>query len=672
MGSFLMKFACALPVALAVLLAVTDAEAQEQPLAPATQVASSDSEMDKILSLDISDLTVTSASKRTQKLTDTAAAVYVITQEDIKRSGATTIPDALRMVPGLEVAQTSSDTWAIASRGFNNALSDKLLVMIDGRSIYSPVHSGVYWDDQSTFLPDIERIEVIRGPGSSLWGANAVDGIINIITKNAADTQGNYVSAAVGTAENFVEGRQGGKTDDNTFYRVYGQYSHYGPTQNMNNDDNNDSWYRGRSGFRVDSTPSGQDSYTVQGDVYGGQQNTQQTLPIPVSPFSATTAPDDSSYGGNILARWNHQVSSDSSTSLQAYIDHYSLLQQDIADQHVSTADIQFQNNIKLDDRNNFIWGAGSRFYYEDILGTFEASFNDPSSTHYIFNTFAQDEYAIVRDKVFLTLGSKFEYNDYTGFEFEPSSRIAWHLTDTQMVWAAVSRAVRTPSSIEEDVSLAAEVLPTTPATVFRLEGNPDQKDEDLIAYEIGHRIQPVRNLSFDTTAYYNDFNNLLTLGPPGTPVMSNGLEVVPYEVNNLGSGHVFGAEEAASWNVTSNWRLMGSYTFLKMVLEEPPSNTASLQSTEGLAPEHQFSVRSYWNVTDKVQWDNMLYYVSAITPPAGTYFRYDTRVGWQIVPGIEASLIGRNLLDNEHAEFPATPQAQIPRSALAQISWKF
>jgi hypothetical protein len=423
---------------------------------------------------------------------------------------------------------------------------------------------------------------------------------------------------------------------------------------------------------QIEEQPSGQDSYTVQGDVYGGQQNTMQTLPIPVSPFSATTEPDDTSYGGNILARWNHQISNDSSTSLQAYIDHYSLLEQDIADQHVSTADIQFQNNVKLDDRNNFIWGAGGRFYYEDILGTFEANVNNPSSTHYIFNTFAQDEYALVQDKVFLTLGSKFEYNDYTGFEVEPSSRIAWHITSNQMVWAAVSRAVRTPSSIEEDVSVAAEVLPGTPPTALRIEGNPDQKDEDLVAYEIGHRIQPVHNLSFDTTAFYNDFTNLLTLGPPGTPFFSNGLEVVPYEVNNLGAGHAYGAEEAATWNVTNNWRLMGSYTYLMMDLNEPPSNTQSLAATQALAPHNQFSIRSYWNITDTVQWDNMLYYVSAITAPVDTYFRYDTRIGWQVVPGVEASLIGRNLLDNEHAEFPATPQAEIPRSALAQISWKF
>lgn len=663
-------------VVLSVLLAFlfgTGAQAS-QTLPASQQLASADTELDQMLSVDIADLTVTSASRREEKLENTPAAVYVITHEDLIRTGVTNIPDALRMVPGLEVAQSSSSNWAVTSRGFNGVLSDKLLVMIDGREIYTPVHSGVYWEDQTTLINDIDRIEVIRGPGSSLWGANAVNGVINIITKSAADTQGNYASAGIGSNMGFAEARHGGETDDGTFYRAYGQYYNYGPLDRMNGGSNSDSWYRGQGGFGVDGTPTSKDSYTLQGDAYGGQQNTPEALPTQQSiPFSVLADPNDTSYGGNVLARWNHQVSNDASTSLQAYIDHYSLLQQDIAEQHVSTADIQFQNNIKLDDRNNFVWGAEGRLNYEDLMGTFGANVLQSYETHYILSTFAQDEYALIPKTLFFTLGSKLEYNDETNFEFEPNARLAWHISDTQMAWAAVSRAVRTPSSIEQDVSLYAGTLPTSPPTILVLNGNSNQKDEDLIAYEIGHRIQPVHDVSFDTTAYYNVFTNLLAVGAPGALIPGpGGTEIQPYTINNLGSGHVYGVEEAVNWNVLSNWRLAGSYTYLVMELDEPPTDTASVMAEDGLAPTNQFSIRSYWNITNTVQWDNMLYYVSAIQSPADAYFRYDTRIGWHITPGVEVSIIGQNLLDSSHVEWVAFPQAEVPRTVLARVAWNF
>jgi iron complex outermembrane receptor protein len=634
-----------------------------------------DPEFDKILSLDINDLNVTSVSKQEEKLSDTPAAIYVITQNDLRRTGATSIPDALRMVPGLEVARVSAHSWAISARGFNGALANKLLVMIDGRSIYTPVFSGTYWDDQSTPIQDIDRIEVIRGPGASLWGANAVDGVINVITKSAEETQGNLVSATGSLNGGLLEGRHGGKLDDNTYYRTYATLQDSGSTQDPAHDSNHDDWDRVRAGFRLDKKLPEGDSYTLQGDAYGGNQDERYVLPTPTSPFSETGDDTDTSYGANILGRWNHKVSDTSDLSVQAYVDHYSRLEED-AQQHVSTADVQVQNSVRLDDRNKFIWGGGARVYLDDLEGSFAISASHTLATHEIVNTFVQDEYAVVPDKLYLTLGSKFEYNDFSGFEVEPSVRTAWHPTTNQTVWGAVSRAVRTPSSIEEDVSVAAGVIPGSggsPPTELRLVGNPDQESEELIAYELGHRIQLSKKVSFDTALYWNDFDKLQTIATAGpTYTADDGNLVQPYAVDNLGSGHVYGAEFAANWKVTPDWKLMGSYTFTKMDLDEKPGTVPTLDAADELAPRNQFSIRSYLDLTETVHWDNMVYYVDHLSAPVDAYVRYDTRLAWLAMPGVELSLIGRNLTDERHPEFPTTPQAEVGRTVVGQVVWKF
>lgn len=617
-----------------------------------------DPEFDQILSQDINDLTVTSVAKRSQRLADTAAAVYVITQEDVRRAGIYSIPEALRLVPGVQVAKISGDRWAVSSRGFNGAINNKLLVLIDGRAIYTPVFSGVYWGDQGTSINDIDRIEVIRGPGASLYGANAVNGVINIITKSAEDTQGNMVSATTTAKGNGIyEARHGGKTQGNHYYRGYAQYY------------DGLSWHRARGGFRLDGKMSDSDHYTLQADAYGGEQDTKTNRAVLTAPFSQLTASTDGVAGGNVLGRWSRAMSSDENIMVQSYVDHYARTEL-TADQHVSTADMQAQHSLKINERNHFIWGGGARLHYQDLRGTFNAGFKDRYDTHYILSAFVQNEYAAVPDTLFLTLGSKFEHNDFTGFEVQPSARLAWHPTSNQTVWAAISRAVRTPSSIEEDVDLLA--LVTAGPTESRIFGNPNQKSEELIAYELGHRIQPTNNLSFDTALFYNDFNNLQTFGGPGaTFVAANGNTVIPYYYNNLGHGHVYGAELAANWNVTPKWQLSGSYTFLRMGLDVKPGAAASLESTERLAPRHQFAVQSFYNLSNNVHWDNMLYYVDNLPPSVDSYLRYDTRIAWLVKPGLEVSFIGRNLID-PHTEFPATGMAEVDRSFIGQVLWKF
>lgn len=629
-----------------------------------------DPEFDQILSLDLPDLNVTSVSKREEKLTDTAAAVYVLTQNDIRRGGATNIPDALRMVPGLQVARVSSNRWAISARGFNGPLANKLLVMIDGRSIYTPVFSGTYWDDQSTPVQDIDRIEVIRGPGASIWGSNAVNGVINIITKSAEKTQGNMISATGSPNGALLEGRHGGKLKDGTYYRGYATY--FDSAGSLTNQSNTGNWDRTKAGFRLDKSLAEGNSYSLQGDAYAGNQNVRSTLPLPSSPFSRTVERDDTSYGGNVLGKWNRRLSADSNLALQASVDHYARLEANF-EQRVTTADVQMQNSRRLNDRNNFIWGGGARVHYDDLSGTYSVSVRHPQSTHEVINTFVQNEYAVIPDTAYLTVGSKFEYNDYTGIEVEPSVRGTWHPAENQTVWASVSRAVRIPSTVEEDINLVASVQPGTPPTELRAFGNPDQESEELIAYELGHRIQASRNLSFDTALYWNDFEQLQTVGAPGaTFVGTNGNLVQPYILNNLGSGHVYGAEIVANWRVTPTWRLMGNYTYSKMDLDVSPGTAVTLDATEGLNPRHQFSVRSYYDIRDDLHWDNMLYYVDGLRAPVGSYVRYDSRVAWLVRPGIELSLIGRNLTDNTHYEFPTTPQTEIRRTVVGQVLWKF
>lgn len=627
-------------------------------LAHAKEPIPPDPEFDEILAGDLSELSVTSVSKRSQRLSDTAAAVYVITQEELRRAGIYSIPEALRMVPGINVAKVAADRWAVSARGFNNANSNKLLVLIDGRAIYTPVFSGVYWGDQSTTINDIERIEVIRGPGASLYGANAVNGVVNIITKSAENTQGNMVSTTINSrGTGLYEARHGGKLKENAFYRVFGQYADFS------------NWDRERGGFRIDGRQDDGDSYTFQGDAYQGSQDAKLRVPSFAAPYTETFATEDNVYGGNLLGRWNTRLDKESDVSIQAYVDHYTRKELNF-EQNVSTADIQAQHSIQINDRNNFIWGGGGRLYYQNLQGTFWADVEEQYDTHEIINAFVQNEYALVPETVFLTLGSKFEYNDFTGFEAQPTARALWHVTDNHTVWGAVSRAVRTPSSIEEDVSILGQAVPAS--TELRVVGNPSQDSEELIAYELGHRMQVMPNLFLDSTVFFNDYDQLQTIGLPGTPFIgANGNTIVPYAFNNLGSGHTYGAEFAATWNADTDWRIGASYSYLEMNLDVEPGTAVTLDAAERQSPRHQFSLQSYYNITDEVHWDNMIYYVSALSPPIDSYVRYDTRVAWMAMPGLELSLIGRNLVD-PHPEFQSSAKAEVDRSYIGQVLWKF
>src|ERR1700720_1921873 len=390
---------------------------------------------------DLMNLQVTSVSKRTQKVADAAAAIFVITQDDIRRSGATSIPEALRLAPGLEVARIDQNKWAIGSRGFNGRFDNKLLVLIDGRSVYTPLFSGVYWNVQDVMLEDVDRIEVIRGPGATLWGANAVDGVINVITKKAKATQSAVVTAGAGTEERGSGGVRYGSKIGDTSYRAYGKYFNWGPSQYSSGMTAHDGWDALRGGFRADWTPAGANSLTFQGDIYPSKYRETLTVSSLNAPYSSTFPNNGNYSGGNILGRWNHS-SEGSSMSLQMYYDNTTIADNSLFVDHENIFDMDFQDGFHVGDSQQFVWGLGYRSIRDRNDSSFSVSLQPNQLTLNHFSAFVQDEISLVDNRLRLTFGSKFEHNDFPGFEVQPNARLLWTLTPNQSVWTAVSRAV--------------------------------------------------------------------------------------------------------------------------------------------------------------------------------------------------------------------------------------
>src|SRR6202162_3065305 len=538
---------------------------------------------------DLMNIQVTSVSKRTQKVADAAAAIFVITQEDLRRSGATSIPEALRLVPGLEVARIDENKWAIGSRGFNGRFDNKLLVLIDGRSVYTPLFSGVYWNVQDVMLEDIDRIEVIRGPGATLWGANAVNGVINIITKKAKATQGAVVTAGGGNEERgSVAGRYGDKIGSDVSYRVYGKYFDWAPSQYANGGTANDGWEAQRGGFRADYTPAGSNSFTLQGDLYHSGYNETLTIPSFAAPYSSTFPNTGAYSGGNVLGRWNHS-SEGSSMSLQMYYDNTTLSDNSLFVDHQNLFDVDFQDGFHRGDSQQMVWGLGYRSIMDRNDPSFSVSLQPNQRSLNQFSAFLQDEISLVHS-LRLTVGSKFENNTFTGFDFEPNVRLLWTMTPNQSIWTAVSRAVRTPALTEEGLRLTSQVVPPgipqnpTPfPALVTVYGSNNFQSEDLLAYELGYRVQVTNTLSTDVATFYNRYSNLRTAEPgapflEGTPVPTD--LVVPFVAGNKMGGGTYGAEFIADWKVTPTWRLVGSYSYLQMDIAK---NTNRLDSTADL-----------------------------------------------------------------------------------------
>ena len=625
---------------------------------------------------ELMDLDVTSVAKQPEPYLQAPAAIQVITGDDIARSGASSLPEAMRLADNLEVAQKNSHDWAISARGFNTALANKLLVLMDGRSVYTPLFSGVFWDVQDYLLQDIDRIEVISGPGGTLWGANAVNGVINITTKSAKDTQGFYSEAGGGSQLQYFGGaRYGGTLASNVYYRVYGKYFQRDDEVFADGTDAQDSWNMGRGGFRVDAEPSLQTKFTLQGDYYAGHEG-------------ITTGGRANVSGGNVLGRWSHVFSDSSDMSLQMYYDRthltdpipasvvgpITLAPAGILTDDLDTFDIDFQHHFNLLDWNNIVWGLGYRFTHEVNQNAPALAFLPPTLDHNLFSGFVQDEIRL-HDNVFLTLGTKVEHNDYTGIEVGPSARLQWNVTTNQTLWAAVSRAVRTPSRVDRDLS-----EPGPGAPLVLLQGNPNFQSETVIAYELGYRAQLTPKLETSLSAFYNDYNNIRST-TTNSVLDAFGLPFPFFFQNNL-EGETHGFELTANYHLFDWWRLHGGYDLLKEDLRvKPGKSDINNALNETADPQQQFSIRSSMDLPRNIDFDTALRWVDTLHLNNGatvgtvpSYFELDARLAWRPIKDLELSVVGQNLLHDHHPEygFPSPTRVEISRSVYGKISWQF
>jgi len=625
---------------------------------------------------------ITSVSRKEEPIFKAPSAVTIVTGNDIRRSGATSIPEALRMVPGLDVAQVNAHDWAISSRGFNDLFANKLLVLMDGRSVYTPLFSGVFWDVQDTMLEDIERIEVIRGPGATLWGANAVNGVINIITKGARDTQGLLANAGGGTEERgFANLRYGGQLAENTHYRVYTKYFNRDDTVTPSGDDSNDAWSMARTGFRADYEQDWINTLTFQGDLYYGDLDDTYIVPTLTPPYTSVVDEPAHVSGGNGLARWTHHFSEEADLQLQLYYDRTER-NTSLIDEARNTVDLDLQHRFPILERHEVIWGLGYRFAHDDQSGNnFALSFDPTDRSTHLYSSFLQTEWDLLEDLVELTLGSKFEHNDYTGFEVQPGARLTWTPNDRNTVWGAVSRAVRTPSRVEDDGRVLNTVTPGPPLTAVSLFGNNSFESEELTAYELGYRVKAHAQVSVDVATFYNDYDSLRSF-ESGSPFLENNPPpphvVVPFEAVNDMTAETYGAEVALEYRPLDWWRWRASYTYLRMQLHLPDGSPDTIsESAEGTSPHNQAGLRTSIDLPWNVQLDLTGRYVDSL-PTYGipAYVTMDARLGWRPNDRLEVAVVGQNLLDDQHPEFRSSfitvPAAEIQRAFYAKLSIKF
>jgi iron complex outermembrane receptor protein len=626
------------------------------------------------------DMEVTSVSKKEQKLSQVAAAIFVITQEEIRRSGATKIPDLLRMVPGLNVGQINANTWAISARGFNSQFANKLLVLIDGRAVYTPLFGSVFWDTQDVPLEDIERIEVIRGPGGAVWGANAVNGVINVITKRAADTQGVLATAVGGTqAQGFGTVQYGGKLKGDTSYRIFAKYLNNNHFADLNGQNADDGWRLLHGGFRVDAAVSKKDSLTTQGDIYTGEEGATIVHSVFSPPDNIIVERLAAVSGGNVLSRWNHVFSNRCETTFQFYFDRYRRDGPE-SDEDRDSFDVDFQNHIVLGSRHDLIWGAGYRHTEDQTIGTIDQTFVPPNYSGYLLNGFVQDQITLKPDRMALYVGSKFENNYFSGFEVEPSARLAWTPSNRRTFWAAISRASRTPTRRNTGLDAVLAALPG-PAEVV-LVGNPNIKSEHVIAYETGYRAQPTDRISVDLTIFLNDYRGLESeesLLPFFDSNSAPAVLVHPISLGNKMYGTTEGVEASVKWKATNRLTLSPGYSFLQMHLhtESTSLDTTSVADAQGSNPRHQAQLRSHFELSSNLAWDASAYFVGRLPAQlVASYTRLDTQFTWRLAERMELSLVGQNLLTDHHTEFNDGLQlvnsSQVKRSAFAKITWQF
>lgn len=630
---------------------------------------------------DLMNIEVTTASKSAEKLNEVPAAIYVVTADQIRRSGANSIPDALRSVPGVQVAQISTTMWSISIRGFNSRYADKLLVLIDGRSVYTPTFSGVYWDAQEVNMEDIDRIEVIRGPGGSLWGANAVNGIVNVITKSAADTQGGTLNVGTSSAQPALDTvRYGGKFGPTAFYRVYakllevkGLTTHFGTP-------GNDGWQALRGGIRTDWT-SKNDVFTMSAGVNSAHEAQTDSFPTFAPPFTILATDHYAASNWNLGARWDRSAGSMKGASLQVYVDHTERNAPETGEKR-DNFNADFQCPVSVSPANRLTWGLGYHTTKDNLQPTAYVTYSPMRRTDSVFSGFLHDEWTLDRG-LKLTLGAKAEHNGYTGWEVQPSARLAYTRNPRQTFWASVSRAVRTPSRADVN-SLIHDIVGRQGGqlTEVTIQGNPNFESETVVAHEIGWRVMPSDRLSIDLTAYHNLYNNLRSYEPLAPYFSLNPVPhvVAPFRFGNGLNARTAGIEVAAQYQATQNWKVDASYTIYS---ERYRFNAGVMDLTgpsgperQGTTPRSQLSVRSTLDLPHRLQFDTSLYYIDRLAGvgiPA--YARLDLRLGWKPNDRLEVSVGAQNLLTKRHLESFSTlfeVQSFVERSFFAGVSVKF
>jgi iron complex outermembrane receptor protein len=589
---------------------------------------------------ELANIRVTSVSKKPESLADAPASIFVITGNDIRRSGSTTLPEALRLAPNLQVARVDARNYAITARGFNSPFANKLLVLIDGRTVYSPLFSGVFWDAQDVVLEDVERIEVISGPGATLWGANAVNGVINVITKAAADTQGGLAAVGAGNNEKHGAFRYGGALDNGGHYRVYGKYADNDDTERADGVPVLTGWRREQAGFRTDWGNSNK-SITLQGDAYNGSLHQQGTRDIGIA-------------GANLVGRMDTRLEGGSNLSFQAYWDFTERNQPNAFIEHLHTVDAQLQHSLTMAEVHNIVWGAGYRFAMDRVQNDTTFAFLPEDLNMYWGNVFVQDE-IVLRENLRLTAGAKVESNNYTGVEFLPTLRLAWKPEPHNMIWTSASRSVRAPSRSDRDL-FAGSLL-----------GGPDFRSEIANVAELGYRAQPTSTISWSVTAFYSRYDELRTL-----------------ELNRDGSGAVFsngaegssrGIESWGSWQALPAWRLSAGFVAQRVSTTLKPGRM-DLTGSTGLAtsdPSNYWSLRSSYDIAQGKELDVTLRHSGKLRgPEVPAYTTMDVRYGWKIRRDLELSVVGQNLLDSSHPEFGAAPtRSEYDRGVFVKLVWR-
>lgn len=677
-----------------------------------TQTASSDDFADKSIE-ELMNVDVTTASRKEQKLSKVPAAVYVITEDAIQRSGATNIPDLLRMVPGVQVAQVEANRWAVSVRGFNSSYSNKLLVLVDGRTVYTPSFSGVYWDQLDIPLDTIERIEVVRGSGGAVWGANAVDGVINIITKAAKDTEGVQVQTGGGSQEHEdFEARVGQKLGTWGSYRLFGDYRDFEGFTSPLYAGRPDGWKMAHGGFRLDARLTAKDQFSIDGD--GFETSGGELLGFASSPDAGVlTRPLDND-GFHVLARWTHTHSDNSESSLQIYDSEYNRTDTGLLETS-NTVDVDFQNRTQIGSRNDIVWGAGYRFTSDGatsilsenqalLTGGMYVSLNPANMQFSLFSGFVQDEITLSKS-VSLTAGTKVEHNAFSGPEVEPTLRILWTPTNKATVWAAASRSVRQPSRIETAIAVDFVPLPLAPGVDLytHIAPNPNIASETAMTYEAGYRVIPASRISVDLATFYTDYRDLHVDNPGSltvTQAPSGYLLNIPATFGATGSARNFGSEIVVTTNVMSRWKLAGNYSWLNdrgnlglrgnlpqqlsafmpvsaaAALTDSLSVSAGSSLIAGSTPNNAFSVQSYFDLTRKWNFDQSVYFVGALSDArVPAYTRVDLHTSYKVSTHLQGSIVGQNLLEPRHLEFSEPSQfasTEPERSIFGKLTWSF